>query len=620
MQKSEFVEKSINDLFKSRLVHSTAWGAFVFIGLSLLDYISTPENFGTFLWYRIIIAALLAAVSFLSKKQSNRGIVFHMTLAYVAVVSSASVIELMILRFGGPSSPYYVGMILLATCVIGFMPGRFSFYPVSACMIYGIYFFPNVIGREVRDFRYFFMANTFMISVIGTMLLLKYRSEKRLINELGLMYDLREHKDNLELMVKQRTADLADAFSKLRAEVDERRRMDAELSGLNAQLRQSQKMEAVGLLAGGIAHDFSNILATIKGSLYLIEKKLHADSESPIMKYTGQIMTAVNKANNLTHGLLAFSRKQTIDLKPVKINEVIKKSINLLSTLIGEHIQLVMTLTDGNTTVLADSNQIEQVLVNLATNARDAMPNGGTLTVRTCVMEMDEQPAKKHAHGVAGEYVLLAVSDTGSGIEEGIKEKIFEPFFTTKALGKGSGLGLAITYGIVTQHNGSIMVESNPPEGTTFKILLPLVEAEAVEFGNKSFPTVTPGVETILMAEDDDDTRIVMADMLRSTGYQVLEARDGEEAVRTFLQNSDKVDLVLLDVRMPKKNGREACEEMKREKPSSKFLFISGYTADIIDSHGISQEGLNFVSKASLPDEILGKIRQILDNRQYHSD
>ncbi len=611
MTKQEYIEEHVNELFKSRLVHSALWGAFVFLGLSLLDYVSTPENFGTFIRYRVVIAELLSSISFLSRSQSCRGIVFHLMLGYVAVVSSAVVIELMILRFGGSSSPYYVGMILLEACVIGFMPGRFSFYPVSAGLIYAIYFFPAVIGREVPDIRYFIMANIFLLSVVCTLLLLKYLSEKRLINELGLMYEITEHRNNLEIMVGKRTEDLAEAFSKLSREVDERKRMDAELTGLSDQLRQSQKMEAVGLLAGGIAHDFSNILATIKGSLYLIQKKMQEDDS--VFKYTEQIMNSVNKANKLTQGLLAFSRKQTIDLKPVSFNDIIKKSTNLFSSLIGEHIHIITQLTDINPTVMADSNQMEQVLVNLVTNARDAMPDGGKLTVRTDVIEMDEQFRKEHAFGLHGKYVLLSVSDTGTGVSDEIKDKIFEPFFTTKVLGKGSGLGLAVTYGIVKQHNGFIDVESLHGAGTTFRIYIPAVEAEVLPQEDRTLSPVPSGQETILIAEDDDDARAIMADMLRTTGYRVLEARDGGDVVRKFMENRERVDLVLLDVRMPVKNGREAYEEIKRENPSGKFLFMSGYTADIIDSHGIGRQGLDFISKAALPDEILGKIREILD-------
>jgi CheY-like chemotaxis protein len=261
---------------------------------------------------------------------------------------------------------------------------------------------------------------------------------------------------------------------------------------------------------------------------------------------------------------------------------------------------------------MADGNQIEQVLLNLVTNARDAMAEGGRLTIRTDVIEMDEAFNEEHGYGVPGRYASVTVSDTGTGIDEGIREKIFEPFFTTKALGKGSGLGLAIAYGIVKQHNGFIDVSPVPQEGTTFTIYIPTVEATVTQHEVNASPPVEGGGETILLAEDDADARTITGEMLRLEGYEVLEARDGEDAVRAFMENKDRINLVVLDVRMPKKNGREVYEEIRRASPGSKCLFISGYTADIIDSHGILEEGLNFISKAALPDEMLKKIREVL--------
>lgn len=404
--------------------------------------------------------------------------------------------------------------------------------------------------------------------------------------------ELKKYRDHLEEIVEERTR---------------------ELSALNDQLRQSQKLEAVGLLAGGIAHDFSNILTTIKGSMHIIKKKL--ESDSPLMKYAGQVLLSVGKASNLTQSLLAFSRKQTISLKPLDFNETVRSSAKLLSQLIGEHIELNITLTDRNPTIMADSSQIEQILLNLATNARDAMPKGGTLTVQTELIEMDEEFRNKHGYGAAGQYVLLTVSDTGTGIDEETKEKIFEPFFTTKELNKGSGLGLAVTYGIVKQHGGYIDVETLPRQGTTFRIYIPLVETKALRDESPDVASDAGGGETILLAEDDAAAREIMAEVLRMSGYKVIEALDGEDAVRQFLGEKDEVDLVLLDVRMPRKDGREVYEEIIKASPDTAVLFISGYTKDIIDSQRIVEQGLHFISKTASPEEILTKIREVLDKR-----
>lgn len=244
---------------------------------------------------------------------------------------------------------------------------------------------------------------------------------------------------------------------------------------LEEQLRQSQKIAAVGVLAGGVAHEFSNILSTIKGSAYIIKKKL--DKDDSLNKFSEQIATSIDKASNLAQGLLAFSRKQIVQLKPLNLSEIVMRVKNLASGFMDERIKLEIELTAGDLTVTADSNQIEQVLINLMTNARDAMPQGGRLTITTDRVEIGEDFKKEHGFGIPGKYALIAVSDTGAGMSEGIKEKIFEPFFTTKEVGKGTGLGLSIVYGIVQQHNGYIDVDTRPGKGTTVKIYIPTVEA-----------------------------------------------------------------------------------------------------------------------------------------------
>ena len=382
---------------------------------------------------------------------------------------------------------------------------------------------------------------------------------------------------------------------------------------LEEQLRQSQKLEAVGILAGGIAHEFSNILTTIKGSMYLLQKNLKRDTQT--IKYAEQVITSIDKANNLSQSLLSFSRKQTLALRPVDLNEIVLNVTKLLLRLIGEYIELSTLLTDGNLIIMADTNQIEQALINLTTNARDAMPTGGRLTIRTSSIEIDDKFHKEHGFGSSGMYVLIAVSDTGIGMEDKTKDRIFEPFFTTKMLGKGSGLGLAVTYGIVKQHNGFIEVESVPGKGATFNIYIPAAEGEVFQQNEPASVSVKEGNETILLAEDDSDARAAISDMLRMNGYTVVEAVDGEDAVKVFNENRDRINLLLLDVRMPRKNGRETYEEVRKISKDIKAIFISGYTADVIDSQGICAEGLDFISKVASPDEILEKMREVLDRR-----
>ncbi|MBA4372955.1 MAG: hypothetical protein C0402_08830 [Thermodesulfovibrio sp.] len=402
--------------------------------------------------------------------------------------------------------------------------------------------------------------------------------------------ELKRYRDHLEEIIAERTR---------------------ELSALNDQLRQSQKLEAVGLLAGGIAHDFSNILTTIKGSIHIIQKKL--DSNSPVIKYTEQVLSSVGRATNLAQSLLAFGRKQTMALQPLSFNEIIRSMSGLLSQLIGEHIELKMVLTEKNPTIMADRSQIGQILLNLVTNARDAMPEGGTLGVQTDIIEVDKAFTNMHGDGTPGPYVLLTVSDTGSGMDDVIKGKIFEPFFTTKELDKGSGLGLAVTYGIVKQHGGYIDVDTFPSRGTTFNIYIPLVETAALRDNHSSMSAAAGRGETILLAEDDTAARKIMAEVLRLSGYKVVEAVDGEDTIRVFRNLKDVVDLVLLDVRMPRKDGREVFMEIMQERPETAVLFMSGYTDDIINSEKIVEHGLNFISKAASPEELLTRIREVLD-------
>jgi PAS domain S-box-containing protein len=380
---------------------------------------------------------------------------------------------------------------------------------------------------------------------------------------------------------------------------------------LEEQLLQAQKMEAIGQLAGGIAHDFNNILTAIIG--YGNLSKMEMSKDDPLRTYVTHILNSAERAANLTQSLLAFSRRQIINPKPVNLNEIIKVLEKLLSRLIGEDIELSTILSDKDLTVMADSTQIEQVLMNLATNARDAMPDGGSLTISTELVELDNEFIKAHGYGRSGFYALISVSDTGEGIDERTKDRIFEPFFTTKEVGKGTGLGLAMVYGIIKQHEGCINVYSGPDKGTTFKIYLPLIKLSVEEVRLADIPIIKGGTETILIAEDDAQVRGLIKEVLEGYGYRVMEAVDGDDAIKIFNENKDKIQLLFLDVVMPKKNGKEVYDEIKKIRPDIKAIFTSGYTTDIIHKKGIIEEGSNFILKPMLPDELLRKVRDVLD-------
>ena len=381
---------------------------------------------------------------------------------------------------------------------------------------------------------------------------------------------------------------------------------------LEEQLRQSQKMEAIGTLAGGVAHDFNNILTAIIGFTSLLQMKI--EPGAPLRRYVDSIMTSSEKASKLTRDLLAFSRKQFIDLKPIRINDTVIRLESLLQRIIGEDIELKTVLSADDPTIMADGPQIEQVLMNIATNARGAMPEGGMLIIETGSVKLDDSFVMTHGYGESGTYAVISVTDSGIGMDAKTRERIFEPFFTTKEVGKGTGLGLSIAYGIIKHHNGYITVYSEPGKGTTFRIFLPSIRA-TVEFEEPGEIEELPrGNEIILLAEDDGGVRALQKDLLEAFGYTVIEAVDGEDAVQTFKTHREEIQLLILDVVMPKKNGKEAYDEIKQIKPGIKALFASGYTDDILNRKGIFEDGLNFCSKPVMPKEFLHKVRGTLDS------
>ena len=382
---------------------------------------------------------------------------------------------------------------------------------------------------------------------------------------------------------------------------------------LEAQLMQAQKMEAIGQLSGGIAHDFNNILTAIMGYASLLKSKTKQDAV--LQSYVDQVLTASTRAKNLTKNLLAFSRRQVMNPRPVNVNEIITSLEKMLIQLIREDIELKTLLAPEDLTIMADNGQIEQVLINLVANARDAMPQGGALTIETKLVEINEKYSDRHLFAKQGRHACISVTDTGTGMDEKTKAKLFEPFFTTKEIGRGTGLGLSIVYGIIKQHNGNINVYSEPGLGTTFKIYFPMIKSKPEKMQPQELPEPKGGTETILLAEDDADVRNLAKTILAEAGYRVLEATDGEDAIKVFAEHQDAIQLVLLDVIMPKKNGKEVHNWIKTARPGTKVLFMSGYSADIIFKKGVLEEGLNLISKPVTPPELLNKVREVLDKK-----
>ncbi|MDI6754689.1 MAG: PAS domain S-box protein [Thermodesulfobacteriota bacterium] len=395
----------------------------------------------------------------------------------------------------------------------------------------------------------------------------------------------------------------------------ERKEAEEEMKALQEQLRQSQKIEAIGQLAGGIAHDFNNALTLIKTSAQLALLELKA--EDPMRRTFEMIDKATTQSANLTRQLLAFSRRQIMEMKVIELNVLLRDTDKMLRRLIGEDIELVSVLAEDLGRVKVDPGQMEQVILNLAINSRDAMPRGGKLTIETANVEIDEKYVHNHVGAKPGRYVRVSVSDTGVGMTPEVKGRIFEPFFTTKEKGMGTGLGLSTVYGIVKQSGGNVWVYSELGKGATFKVYLPRVDEALEEEREKQIKRDLPrGGETVLVAEDEGDVRNLVVQILKRQGYKVLEAANGWEALILCEKNQGMIHLLVTDVVMPVMSGRELTERLLLLHPEAKVLYMSGYTDDAVVRHGILEEGVNFIQKPFSLEKLVEKVREVLDKNR----
>lgn len=401
-------------------------------------------------------------------------------------------------------------------------------------------------------------------------------------------------------------------FLAIKEDITERKREEKERAQLKEQLFHAQRLDSVGRLSGGIAHDFNNFLMAILGYTNLLQLMLQ--DNKPALSHLNNIHVATEKASRLTKNLLAFSKKQVIQLKSEDLNSIIRGIEPLIRQLLTVDINYIIKCATDPLIVTADKLQIEQVLMNLATNARDAMPEGGTFAIQTFSEIIDDAFIAAKGFGLKGAYASVSISDTGTGMDEETKAKMFEPFFTTKEADKGTGLGLSTTYGIVKQHNGFIDVFTKKGAGTVFTLYFPISDIplkDAVQTP-ASRETLTKGSEAILVAEDDESVRYVFKEILGMFGYTVITASDGEDAILKYKENADTLKLFILDVKMPKKDGKKVYDEVMLTKPEMKIIFLSGYTDSILPQNIVQNKNVYFMQKPVLPTKLLKQVNEIL--------
>jgi signal transduction histidine kinase/CheY-like chemotaxis protein len=421
-------------------------------------------------------------------------------------------------------------------------------------------------------------------------------------------------KDGKEVVAEYTTRPLSFAGRAARMsvlnDITARSAAEESLRRTEEQLRQSQKMDAVGRLAGGIAHDFNNLLSVILSYADLIASNL--SPSDPVGADVAEIRKATLTAADLTRQLLVFTRQQVVAPKVLNLNDVILNMDKMLRRILGEDIDLVLALVPSLGLVLVDPSSVEQVVMNLVVNARDAMPTGGKLTIETGHVDLDDAYAGQHLGAKPGSHVMLAVSDTGTGMDRETQRRIFEPFFTTKAVGKGTGLGLSTVFGIVQQAGGSVWVYSEPGKGATFKVYLPRVDGHNFSVRPSPSPLTFRGTETILLVEDQEQVRNVALSILRKHGYRVLVAENAGEALLLSESNVGTIHLLLTDVVMPNLSGAELAKRLTRTRPELKVLCMSGYTDDSVIRHGVLASAMPFLQKPFTPESLARKVREVL--------
>jgi PAS domain S-box-containing protein len=714
MSKEEYIKSEIDKGVQFWLGWTLFSAALFFIIIALLDYVSTPENFNDFIKIRLIGALLCVFLSILNRKKVDRK--YQLYLVYITLIVCGIIIEYMILRFGGHSSTYYAGFFLVALYGIGFVPLDLKHSLSFAFLALLIYAIPILIFDSSINLSYFITPLFFLISTFSSLIIWRAVSQKRLMSELGLQYDLDQQKKRLEAyshqledMVQERTKDLQKSeqqqralfdyatdgivvmdrdgiivnvnnktcemhgYSKeeligisiwqLEAESDpdiSQDRMKRILAGesvvfettqlkkdgthipleisskavavgdvlliqsfyrdltekkrLQSHLIQSQKMESIGMLAGGIAHDFNNVLTAILGHTEIVRLFPSLDAKS--LRSLQVIEDAARKAGSTITKLLGFARRSNVEILPINLNDVVHDTLKMLERALEKNINFELKLEEHLPVVKGDFSQLEQVIMNLIVNAKDAMPKGGSIVLATTYRETTKDMPDIPHYVRPGKYVQLSVTDTGTGIPDDIAQKIFDPFFTTKERGKGTGLGLSMCYGTMMEHKGYITVQSQVGSGSTFTILLPVASAAAPS-APKQAPAPTKGSETILVVDDEDDILSAVQETLTASGYKVLTANDPTLGLDVFKKMPRDIALVITDMVMPKMDGKELMEQLRKINPEIKMLAISGYMKAVAEKSDIKNTAW-FLQKPFESRNLLVQIRRILDSRSHN--
>ncbi|GEM_PF-1485718 len=622
---NETLEEEFNSFyFREKLLQMRAGiilGLVLYILFGILDaYLLTDLKY-TFWFIRFGIITPVALIGFLCTLSKTFEKTNQWILTVINLFAGTGIIAMVVLAGPPVSYSYYAGLILVFIFINTISGLRFIWAFATSWSLVIIFEIVAVFYKEfplavLVSNSFFFVASNILTIFAAYFIEFSLRRDFYLARLLEIEKEKVNHsKIHLERLVKERTLQLSETNKKLNEELDQKRKLITKQERLQKQLIQAQKMEAIGHLAGGIAHDFNNLLTVINGYSELLLLKFPETDVS--FERLQQIQEAGKRAERLTRQLLAFSRKQLMQPVVLDLNRLLGELEKMLHRLIGENIELVFNYADNLRKIKADPGQLEQVVLNLVVNARDAMPKGGKITITTQNIEIDEQKIKNRPALTPGDKVLLTITDTGEGMDEKVKAHIFEPFFTTKETGKGTGLGLSTVYGIIKQSNGFIYADSKLGQGTSFSVFFNAVEADEPDiYERESDHRSFFGKETILVAEDEDSVRNYIHVILKKYGYTVLLTSNGQEAIHLLKNNSGEIDLLITDIIMPVMSGKELVDRVLKIKPDLPYLYISGYTDDVIGRQGIIDREIMILQKPFSYNGLLEKIRTILDQKE----